>query len=260
MEALRFMGGIPTPPPVSVGPYGVGAGGAPIPAQFSTPVHASKPSQAQVSAGPLSSQRPYMFLRPLGRLWPGNGDGIREEKKSQEGHVASVEASTSTSEEEEERQNVKWILGGLGATSNGENTNTREGEHVAEPEASTSISEAKEERREANWVLNILRVRSETGDRAEIESVDDETDVDEVDEDDAVGCVVADDEEEREDEKMIDRNTFGKLLKRISLDEMRVYAKMSYLSNLTYNIKRIKVIIICWFFFWRIKALLYDFR
>lgn len=167
--------------------------------------------------------------------------------------MASLEASTSTSEEGEEREKANWILGGLWARSNGEKTNIPEG-HVAEAEAEAEAStstrdEAKEERqREANWVLNILRVRSETGDRtAEIKSGDGKSGADEVDEDENVGCVVADDEEEMEDEKVFDRDSFGKLLKRVSLDEMRVYAKISYLSNLAYNIKRIKVLI-CWLF------------
>ncbi|KAJ4809091.1 Alpha/beta-Hydrolases superfamily protein [Rhynchospora pubera] len=240
MESLRFVRGISTPPPVSVGPY--------HPAHVSTAAHATKPSQAQLSGGPLNNNHhhPYMFLRPLRRLWPGNGDAIRDEKKSHEGHVASLEASTSTSEEqeeEEEREKVNWILGGLAARRNGEDVNGREG-HVAAPEASTSKeSEANEERKERNWVLNILRVRSETGERtAEIKSGDVGEDVDEEDDDDdeTVGCVVADDEEEMDDEKEIDRSSFEKLLKGVSLDEMQIYAKLSYLSNLTYSIKRIK--------------------
>jgi hypothetical protein len=261
MEALGFMRGISTPSPVAVGPYGVGAGGTHHPAQVSTAVHASKPSQAaQVSGGPLNNHRPYMFLRPLRRLWPGNGDAIREEKKSQEGHVASLEAPTSTSEEEEEREKTNWVLGGLWAGSNGENTSIPEG-HVVEPEASTSTGdEAKEEKqqRKANWVLNILRVRSETRDRvAEIKSGDGKSDVDEGNEDEDVGCVVVDDEEEMEDEKVFDRDSFGKLLKRVSLDEMRVYPKISYLSTLAYNIKRIKVSF-CWFLFGIMASIIFS--
>jgi hypothetical protein len=257
MEVFGFIRAISTPPAVAVGPYGVGAGGTQHPPQVSTAAHASKPSQAaQVSGGPLKNHRPYMFLSPLRRLFPGNGDAIREEKKFQEGHVASLEAPTSTSEEEEEREKATWILGGLWAGSNGEKTSIAEG-HVAETEASTSTGdEAKEEeQREVNWVLNILRVRSETRDRdAEIKSRDGKSDGDEVDEDEDVGCIVADDEEEMDDEKAFDQDSFGKLLKRVSLDEMQIYEETSYLSNLAYNVKRIKVMICC--FLCKIMALI----
>ncbi|KAL3517386.1 hypothetical protein ACH5RR_019975 [Cinchona calisaya] len=107
------------------------------------------------------------------------------------------------------------------------------------------------EGRDGNWVLNILHVRSlwkqeqqqrekEERMRAQVDeeksenggvSIDDEKrskccDV----------CTVCDDDEKID----FDRDSFTKLLRRVSLAEARLYARLSYLGNLAYSIPQIK--------------------
>lgn len=64
---------------------------------------------------------------------------------------------------------------------------------------------------------------------------------DDEDEDDeeCAGCRVEDDDEKQEAE--FDRDSFSRLLRRVSLAEARLYSQMSYLGNLAYCIPKIQV-------------------
>lgn len=105
-----------------------------------------------------------------------------------------------------------------------------------------------------NWVLKILHVRSLWGDdvkqggqEAENEEgvvngrtngEDEEEDEDEGDEkEECDACRIDDDEREVE----FDKDSFSRLLKRVSLAEAKLYAQMSYLGSLAYSIPNIKV-------------------
>ncbi|KVI12453.1 uncharacterized protein LOC112508004 [Cynara cardunculus var. scolymus] len=102
-----------------------------------------------------------------------------------------------------------------------------------------------------NWVLKILHVRSmwnETKDsrikeedqQGENLSVDHEFNhQDEVslDEEECDACRVDDDDDDKIE---FDKNSFSKLLRRVSLAEARLYCQMSYLGSLAYSIPKIK--------------------
>lgn len=112
----------------------------------------------------------------------------------------------------------------------------------------TPIAEEETERRNGSWVLKILDVQSLWRDGEVIEEEDDEEEEDEEEEpnddvlspeDDEDGCDVS---SILEDDKFkLDRDSFSKLLKRVSLPESKLYAQMSYLGNLAYSISKIKV-------------------
>lgn len=101
-----------------------------------------------------------------------------------------------------------------------------------------------EEKSGANWVLKILKFRSL---RRDLERCDDEggemegeSGMDEErnecgGEDD--GCEVCDDGEAG----VVDKESFGKMLRRVTLGEARLYAQISYLGSLAYSIPMIKV-------------------
>jgi hypothetical protein len=57
-------------------------------------------------------------------------------------------------------------------------------------------------------------------------------------------CAVNNDDDEKlnEDEFEIDRDSFSKMLRRVSLGEARLYAQMSHLGSLAYSIPNIKVL------------------
>ncbi|RWV88453.1 hypothetical protein GW17_00049453, partial [Ensete ventricosum] len=117
-----------------------------------------------------------------------------------------------------------------------------------EEEEQEAVTEVAEHRRD-NWVLKILRVTSmwaereepEAGGDREVAAVEDgdrcvgcESSL----EDGSEGCVVEDEEEEK---KVFDRESFSRLLRRVSLAEAELYAKMAYLGSLAYIVSKIKV-------------------
>jgi hypothetical protein len=98
-----------------------------------------------------------------------------------------------------------------------------------------------------NWVLKILHVKSvwkgERGNQKEEETSNDQNnDDDEVCDTCAVNNNDDDDEKLNEDEFEIDRDSFSKMLRRVSLGEARLYAQMSHLGSLAYSIPNIKVL------------------
>ncbi|GAA0162160.1 hypothetical protein LIER_39359 [Lithospermum erythrorhizon] len=106
-----------------------------------------------------------------------------------------------------------------------------------------------------NWVMKILHVRSlwkqENSDKGV--KVEDHNggmdDDDNDDEESGEGCCGVDEEcescyinDDHDDEKIeFDQELFSKLLKRVSLAEARLYAQLSYLGSLAYDISQIKV-------------------
>ncbi|KAG2693351.1 hypothetical protein I3760_08G092300 [Carya illinoinensis] len=108
-----------------------------------------------------------------------------------------------------------------------------------------------EEGQRENWVLKILHVRSLWKERSiGLAKVQEEEDkamaIDErvgsngVDDgEDCDTCRVSYGDDEREDIQF-DRDSFSRLLRRVSLDEARLYAKMSFLGNMAYSISKIQ--------------------
>nr|XP_043619440.1 phospholipase A1 PLIP2, chloroplastic-like [Erigeron canadensis] len=94
-----------------------------------------------------------------------------------------------------------------------------------------------------NWVLKILHVRSLWNDKKQESCNDNGEDQDSkkevaFDEMECDSCRVDDDEKDEEIE--FDKNSFSKLLRRVSLTEARLYSQMSYLGSLAYSIPQIK--------------------
>ncbi|KAL7172043.1 hypothetical protein ACSBR2_031690 [Camellia fascicularis] len=106
-----------------------------------------------------------------------------------------------------------------------------------------------------NWVLKILHVKSvwrDTGNEEESRGKKEE-EIGGVDDDDDdqrsecsggaendEGCDVCRVDDDNDDKIEFDRDSFSKLLRRVSLSDARLYARMSYLGNLAYSIPRIK--------------------
>ncbi|CAL9213449.1 unnamed protein product [Arabidopsis halleri] len=118
------------------------------------------------------------------------------------------------------------------------------------PIAEETAVEMDTERRNGSWVLKILDVQSMWRDREEEEEDEDddeeEEDEDEdVESDDAVYggcdvCSVLEDDGDEANKFQLDRESFTKLLRRVTLPESKLYAQMSYLGNLAYSISKIK--------------------
>ncbi|XP_061338425.1 phospholipase A1 PLIP2, chloroplastic-like isoform X2 [Gastrolobium bilobum] len=90
-----------------------------------------------------------------------------------------------------------------------------------------------------NWVLKILHVKSvwkgEQGNEEEAKAIDQTNDDEEVCSD----CRVDYDDDDEKDVQF-DRDSFSRMLRRVSLAEARLYAQMSHLGNLAYAIPKIK--------------------
>lgn len=217
MDGLRLIGGVAAPG-LAVGVDARGHHHHP-PAKVSAvaPRVASGGGNA-VETTVVPSQQSYLFTSPLWRLWPGGGGGGGLEVGREE---VVVEEKTGGREEEEA---------------------------------------AAVNRQRGNWVLNILRVRSLWEEEGEggrrVEEMEEEKVVDgddpavaAVEEGDrCVGCGCADDMEggcvvgEGNEEPMVfDRESFSRLIRKVSLAEVRLYEKMSYLGSLAYIVPKIKV-------------------
>ncbi|XP_031110923.1 phospholipase A1 PLIP2, chloroplastic-like isoform X2 [Ipomoea triloba] len=113
-----------------------------------------------------------------------------------------------------------------------------------EEEEKNAEKRAAEEQND-NWVMKILRVRSlrngghkscglRNSEAAKM-SVPDDSGCSDADEESDV-CAVDDDDDKID----FDRDSFSKLLCRVSLKEAKLYRQMSYLGNLAYSIPQIK--------------------
>ncbi|AEE27455.1 unnamed protein product [Arabidopsis thaliana] len=121
------------------------------------------------------------------------------------------------------------------------------------PIAEETAVEMDTERRNGSWVLKILDVQStwkheEEEDDDEVEDEDGDED-EEVELDDAVVseddggcdvCSVLEDDGNEANKFQLDRESFSKLLRRVTLPESKLYAQLSYLGNLAYSISKIK--------------------
>ncbi|XVE73410.1 hypothetical protein DITRI_Ditri11bG0115800 [Diplodiscus trichospermus] len=163
----------------------------------------------------------FSFRYPLKSLWPGGGAG---NNKKYNGMAVDEAVLVENNNGEVRKANEEDV--------NGEEMNgTSEG-------------------RNGNWVLKILDVKSLWREEAEEKkSVDKEgkaqeehkgNDVVNQEEEICEFCRVDDDDENDNKEIEIDKHSFSKMLKRVSLAEAKLYAQMSYLGSLAYDIPNIK--------------------
>ncbi|CAL9178447.1 phospholipase A1 PLIP2, chloroplastic-like [Musa acuminata AAA Group] len=168
----------------------------------------------EASAAGVAAKRSYMFPLPLRRLWPDGGGAVADKGSDDVAAAEKVEKSVALEEEEEQQE---------------------------------AVVEVAEHRRD-NWVLKILRVTSmwaereepEAGGDREVAAVEDGdrcVGCESFPEDGSEGCVVEDEEEEK---MVFDRESFSRLLRRVSLVEAELYAKMAYLGSLAYIVSKIK--------------------
>ncbi|GKV40471.1 hypothetical protein SLEP1_g48116 [Rubroshorea leprosula] len=169
----------------------------------------------------VSSSR-FSFRYPLKSLWPGGRSGGGGD---------------------EERYNGIAIEDAVVVENKVERKAVEEMENIGEI--------ASQEGQNENWVLKILRVKSlwrerqgrSAGGESENDDGNDNIPVtgkdDEDDQDSCDGCRVdsSDDDEVRIE---FDRDSFSRMLRRVSLAEAKLYAQMSYLGNLAYSIPKIK--------------------
>ncbi|KAH7836961.1 hypothetical protein Vadar_007880 [Vaccinium darrowii] len=178
-------------------------------------ITAEKPTVGAVPSRPWG----FSFKYPIRSLWPGGGGSKRHD---------AIPLDDAVLLEEKQKEDKK---GGDDTGDTGEGGN-------------------------GNWVLKILHVRREAqvkggvedfGEKEERENgsaADDDqssecscsSDNGDLDEQGCDFCRVDDDDERIE----FDRDSFSKLLRRVSLADANLYAQMSYLGNLAYSISQIK--------------------
>ncbi|XP_027349419.1 phospholipase A1 PLIP2, chloroplastic-like [Abrus precatorius] len=110
-------------------------------------------------------------------------------------------------------------------------------------ENGTAELEGEGERQNGNWVFKIFHVRSVwNGERRSDANDEDEVVAnDGTNEEECDGCKVDDDDEDEDEEEVeFDRDSFSRMLRRVSLAEARLYAHMSHLGNLAYSIPKIE--------------------
>lgn len=192
--------------------------------------NAAAGTAVETSTGTGTSRQSYMLFHPLRRLWPVGGGGGRADERENG-------AFSALDEEGED---------GEGEPGEGEEDRVAGAAAVQERE---------------NWVMKILRVRSilpaeDRKPRGRIagdghsEGEERWADGDEMldagdrcvgccDAEASEGCFVG--EEEEEGEVKFDRESFSRLLRRVSLPEIRLFSLLSYLGSLAYDIPNLKV-------------------
>ncbi|KAG8052757.1 hypothetical protein GUJ93_ZPchr0001g29723 [Zizania palustris] len=219
MDVVRFVSGVRATP--SAGP--------PLPPTPMAPASAQRHHHHQQPRAALHA--------PLLRLWPlggGGGGGGGERPGAVSGAIRGEEAKSQRVAEVEEKREGKGKV---------------EAEAEAEAEA--------DEQKQGNWVLQMLRVQPQwaaaadaeaagavSGDRVQVAGSTGHF----ADEgcascggggEEEEGCCDVDDDDET-DGQVFDRDTFSRLLRKVSLAEAREYSKMSYLCNIAYMIPKIK--------------------
>ncbi|KAF5196506.1 Phospholipase a1 plip2 protein [Thalictrum thalictroides] len=166
-------------------------------------------SSSQMNQNTFSSRFPFNYY-PLRALWTkGNDGGVLDEE-------------IGVNEEEEEREkNGNWVLKILHVRSLWKEEEEKGKKGVVdeleeeEKEKEKEKEEEKEKEKEEGKQKN-----GENGGSCE------------------EGCCVVDDDDENNVE--FDRDSFSRLLRRVSLAEAKLYARMSYLGKLSYSISKIK--------------------
>lgn len=170
----------------------------------STAISAEKPSISGSTPQQRTSPWGFPFRYPFRSLWPGG--------RSRYDAVA-VDDAVSVEEKDEKQEGVtnerngNWVLKILHVQS------------LWKEETKRTVEESVDEGNDA--------VKNESDERNEVSGDDEECDV----------CKVVDDDENKIE---VDKYTFSKLLRRVSLPEARLYAKLSYLGSLAYSIPEIK--------------------
>lgn len=173
----------------------------------------------------------FSFRYPLKSLWPGlglgGGNGSSNSKRYK--RIGLEDAVLAENEEK-------------GVVEAGSDKGTTMG---------TSYTDVQN----GNWVLKILHVSSLWRDREEMkqsQELEKEEEVmvngqvnnnhdDDDEEEECEVCRIDDDDDDDEGALEFDRDSFSRLLRRVSLTEAKLYAQMSYLGNLAYCIPKIKV-------------------
>ncbi|XP_050376407.1 phospholipase A1 PLIP2, chloroplastic [Argentina anserina] len=121
----------------------------------------------------------------------------------------------------------------------------------AVPLAQEEECQTQTQTQSGNWVLKILHVRSLWGGgKAELPGEDqvaeaaassDDRNGDEDENDDKCDCCRIEQQDDHQQQQVeFDRDSFSRLLRKVSLAEARLYAQMSYLGNLAYSIPKIQ--------------------
>ncbi|CAN6467848.1 unnamed protein product [Victoria cruziana] len=124
-------------------------------------------------------------------------------------------------------------------------------DHTTEDEGKGNLEQlngrGNGDRRKGNWVLKILYVRSLWKDAEETQLGSMASDHEGQEDCDAeLGCCCSPEDEDSCSvdagvEASHDRDSFSRLLRRVSLSESKLYGRMSYLGNLAYDIPNIKM-------------------
>ncbi|RWR94584.1 Lipase, class 3 [Cinnamomum micranthum f. kanehirae] len=174
---------------------------------------------AHLSAAPPISARAHFSEPPRGR-------SVSVVKSSASSAPEMVSSSAAP-------RRFRWLGG-----ERRDDESTPEGEELEK----THLQSEKERE---NWVLKILHLRSIWSGQMKKPEEEEEEGIDQSrcscgDEEESDGCRVGDDDDHGVGEMGLDRESFSRLLHRVSLVEAKVYAQMSYLCSLAYSIPEIK--------------------
>lgn len=166
----------------------------------------------------------FSFKYPLASLWPGgtkrhNGIAVDDAVVVEENGERSEESDANVSNRGPKDGNGNWVLKILHVRS------------MCTEHGKSGVQKSGEEEKESNET-GCASCDCDENAAAAAANVDDD------DREESDVCRVDDGDDEIE----FDRNSFSRMLRRVSLAEAKLYAQMSYLGNLAYSIPNIKVL------------------
>ncbi|XP_028771114.1 phospholipase A1 PLIP2, chloroplastic-like [Neltuma alba] len=186
----------------------------------------SHPSQVS-AVGRSTTEKPshrsvfpkFSFKYPLKSLWPGRSGNSRGNRPAFDNAVlvdnVEKKAIDEDNESGPEDQNKSWFFQSLCVKSMWTEKQTKGEVGNKEIEGKCPIDDQ----------------RNESGDDGGGGDNDDDDDDE---------CAVCTADEDDEEDFQFDRDSFSRMLRRVSLTEARLYAQLSYLGNLAYSIPKIK--------------------
>ncbi|CAA2981368.1 uncharacterized protein LOC111406815 [Olea europaea subsp. europaea] len=219
MDASCLKAGIPgIAPPTAVAGY---AGPDVVTSHHSQISAGGRPSEKQsLEAAAQRSNFPwgFTFKDPLRSLWTGGKNRCEPAIAVDDAVFVEEKEEIKRGRREKEVQRGNWVFKILRLRSLLKEVDEREGKFVEE------IRTKLEEEEKIGGQNGNYNDYKENGDCCEGNE----------------GCDVCGIDEENEEKFEFDRESFSKMLRKVTLAEARLYAQMSYLANLAYSIPQIK--------------------
>ncbi|CAK9165788.1 unnamed protein product [Ilex paraguariensis] len=122
---------------------------------------------------------------------------------------------------------------------------TREEMNIVEKAVESDEEAMEMEKKRANWIERLMQIRSHWRQRQQEDNIDAHGEGNEECDGDVDGCEVDYSDDEEEGKMSLDRETFSRLLSRVSWSDTKLFSQLAFLCNMAYVIPEIEVCFDC---------------